>query len=153
MANVGTAKVEIVSRTSEEARRELELMLKLARAMPAMARPLTPLPPAVPTPVKRRTTTTTRSRVSTKMPPEKADTKYLRETYPEDDVIQGYADLIERFHPLWQLIKTLETVGINIAGAGLVRWDVSTAHEVRDAVRHSISIELVNKEATSRALK
>jgi hypothetical protein len=75
-----------------------------------------------------------------------SNTAYIRDTYPEDMVLQGYADLIDRMQGMWETIKLMERSKIDLTNTGVQTFHVEHDAEVGKPPTIDIAIKLVRKE-------
>lgn len=130
-------------RLSEEGRRELDELAKRLGASTSSLGRLTVVAPATPAkPVTRR--------VSTRKPAEPSLTDYIRKNYEDDQVLQMFADVIDKNTAMWIAMGQFFNLDIS-TGDGLVSWDVNRRMAVRDALTTTVTLEIVDKKGTASA--
>lgn len=83
--------------------------------------------------------------------PEQVDfTKYIREEYPDDEVLQAFAEVIDSNPAIWAAMGQLYRIN-EYAGDGLVDWSAKKTHLLHDVIRTRLTINIIDKEGTTRA--
>ena len=74
------------------------------------------------------------------------DTKYIREEYPDDHVLQTYADMIEQNIAIWEGIKRLMSAGVDLSNYELHDWRSTFEHEPNGMLSGAVEFGLINKK-------
>lgn len=126
------ATVEVNARLSPESRKELEGLAEMVKTMKPLLTPVVRSP----------------SKPAHFLPREEVDisVQYLRDNYPDDDVIQAYAQVIEQNLAIWEGMKRLMSGGIDLSNYTLRSWRVNQNHETGDVARALIEFEAINSK-------